>query len=59
MILKKGTMLRFAGSMISIFLAAVCTVAFIIGSRRATLRQVNVRLGEISDQLKVLASRKT
>jgi hypothetical protein len=58
MIVKKGTMLTFAGSMISMFLAAVCTVAFIIVSRRATLRQMNVRLGEISDQLKLLAGKK-
>jgi hypothetical protein len=58
MIVKKGTILTFAGSMISMFLAAVCTMAFIIVSRRATLRQVNVRLGEISDQLKLLAGKK-
>jgi hypothetical protein len=36
-------------------MAAVCTVSLIVASRRATLRQVNARLAEISEQLKALA----
>jgi hypothetical protein len=54
-IVKGGTIATFIGSLASMFMAAVCTVSLIILSRRATLRQVNARLGEISDQLKVLA----
>lgn len=51
-IVKKGTIATFLGSIASMFLAAVCTVLLIILSRRATLRQVNVRLAEISAQLR-------
>jgi hypothetical protein len=56
---KAGTVATFLGSMGSMLMAAVCTVALIVMSRRATLRQVNMRLGEISDQLKLLAAKKT
>ena len=56
-VLKVGTMATFFGSIASMFMAAVCTVSLIILSRRATLRQVNARLGEISDQLRAMAGR--
>jgi hypothetical protein len=39
---------------ISLLLAAVCTVLLILLSRRATLRQINAGLVEISEQLKRL-----
>lgn len=58
MIVKKGTLATFAGSIASMFLAAVCTVSLIVLSRRATLRQVNMRLQEISTQIKGLAGAK-
>jgi len=35
-------------------LAAICTVLLILASRRATLRQVNAHLAEISEQLRQL-----
>jgi hypothetical protein len=35
-------------------LAAICTVLLILLSRRATLRQINASLLEISEQLKQL-----
>jgi ABC-type Fe3+ transport system permease subunit len=54
-VVKQGTIATFIGSIASMFLAAICTVALIIASRRATLRQVNARLAEISSQLKLLA----
>jgi hypothetical protein len=50
-----GTKATFVSSIFSMGLAALCTVSLIILSRRATLRQVNVRLAEISGQLKTLA----
>jgi heme exporter protein D len=37
---------------ISLLLAAICTVLLILLSRRATLRQINANLVEISEQLK-------
>jgi hypothetical protein len=40
---------------ISLLLAAVCTVLLILLSRRATLRHINASLVEISEQLKQLA----
>jgi len=58
MIVKKGTLATFYGSIASMFLAAVCTVSLIVLSRRATLRQVNMRLQEISTQLKGLSGLK-
>jgi hypothetical protein len=39
---------------ISLLLAALCTVLLILLSRRATLRQINASLLEISEQLKQL-----
>jgi hypothetical protein len=56
-IVKGGTIATFIGSIASMFMAAVCTVSLIILSRRATLRQVNARLAEISDQLKAMTPR--
>jgi 4-amino-4-deoxy-L-arabinose transferase-like glycosyltransferase len=53
-VVKEGTMATFFGSLASMFVAAICTVSLVIYSRRATLRQVNARLGEISAQLKML-----
>jgi hypothetical protein len=41
-------------SIIALLLAAICTVLLISASRRATLRQINANLLEISDQLKRL-----
>src|SRR6516165_2994041 len=38
----------------SLLLAALCTVLLILLSRRATLRQINASLAEISEQLKRL-----
>lgn len=58
MIVKKGTLATFFGSIASMFLAAVCTVSLIVLSRRATLRQVNMRLQEISTQIKGLTGQK-
>jgi cell division protein FtsL len=55
MVVKGGTMATFFGSIASMFVAAICTVSLIILSRRATMRQVNARLGEISAQLRTLA----
>jgi heme exporter protein D len=40
---------------ISLLLAAICTVLLILVSRRATLRQINASLVEISEQLKQLS----
>lgn len=51
-----GTMASFLSSVICMFVAAVCTVLLIVLSRRATLRQVNVRLAEISAQLRIHAA---
>jgi len=55
-IVKQGTIATFFGSIASMFVAAIFTVSFITLSRRATLRQVNARLMEISMQLKTLAA---
>jgi hypothetical protein len=41
-----------AGSVGALFLAALCTVLLVTTSRRATLRQINLRLMELSEQLK-------
>ena len=49
-----GTIATFVGSVASMFVAAVFTVAMIVVSRRATLRQVNARLAEISAHLQTL-----
>ncbi len=42
------------GCVVALLLAAVCTVLLILASRRATLRQINANLAEISEQLKLL-----
>lgn len=44
------------GCTLSCLLAALCTVALVVLSRRATLRQINAGLVEISEQLKQLRS---
>jgi hypothetical protein len=53
--LMKGTLL-IAFSVASLTLAALCTVLLNLSTRRATLRQINASLLEISDQLKELRS---
>src|SRR5262245_10871135 len=42
------------GCILALLLAAICTVLLILVSRRATLRQINASLLEISEQLKQL-----
>jgi len=54
--IKVGTIATFVCSVSSMFVAATCTVLLIILSRRATLRQINARLAEISAQLKAIAA---
>ncbi len=54
MVVRDGVMATFFGSIVSMFAAAICTVFLIIFSRKATLRQVNTRLAEISAQIKLL-----
>jgi ABC-type Fe3+ transport system permease subunit len=54
-VLKQGTIATFLFSVGSMFVAAVCTISFIALSRRATLRQVNARLADLSAQLALLA----
>jgi hypothetical protein len=54
-IVKQATILTFVNSLISMFVAACFTVALIVVSRRATLRQVNARLAEISAHVRALA----
>jgi hypothetical protein len=43
-----------AASFVALTLAALCTVLLVLVSRRATLRQINAQLAEISTQLKQL-----
>jgi len=43
-----------AGSVASLFLGALCTVLLVTTSRRATLRQINISLMELCEQLKQL-----
>jgi hypothetical protein len=43
-----------AGSVGTLFLAALCTVLLVTTSRRATLHQINLRLMEMSEALKQL-----
>lgn len=45
-----------AGSVVSLFLGALCTVLLITTSRRATLHQINLSLMALSEQLKQLRS---
>jgi len=54
---RDGVRATFIGSVASMFVAALCTISLIILSRRATLRQLNVRLAEISAQIQVLLSK--
>jgi Na+/proline symporter len=42
-----------AAAFAAITLAALCTVLLILVSRRATLRQINANLAEVSEQLKL------
>jgi hypothetical protein len=56
--LMKGTLL-IAFSIAALTLAAICTVLLNLTTRRATLRQINASLLEISDQLKELRSSAT
>jgi hypothetical protein len=53
---KLGTMSTFFGSIASMFVAATSTVALIVFSRRATLRQINNRLAEIVEKLQPAAA---
>jgi hypothetical protein len=53
-IVKQAVILTFVNSLIAMFVAASFTVALIVVSRRATLRQVNARLAEISAHLQAL-----
>lgn len=43
-----------AGSIVSLMLGAVCTLLLVYTSRRATLRQLNAGLLQISEQLREL-----
>jgi cell division protein FtsL len=52
---KEGTIATFVSSIASMFVAALSTVALIVLSRRATMRQVNGRLVQISNQIKALS----
>lgn len=45
-----------AGSVGALFLAALCTVLLVTTSRRATLRQINLSLMELSEQVRQLRS---
>ena len=46
--------IAFAGSIEALMWAALCTILLVLLMRRATLRQVNASLVEISEQLKQL-----
>jgi hypothetical protein len=54
----KGAIVATFSASVMLLIAVVCTLALITVSRRATLRQVNARLADISDQLKALAAKK-
>ncbi len=54
---KVGMKATFVGSVASMFVAVLCTISLITLSRRATLRQLNARLAEISAQIKVLLAK--
>jgi phage shock protein PspC (stress-responsive transcriptional regulator) len=45
-----------AAAFVALTLAALCTVLLVLASRRATLRQINASLAEISEQLKASQS---
>jgi hypothetical protein len=51
MVVESATVIL-AASFIALTLAALCTVLLVLVSRRATLRQINRNLVEISEQLK-------
>jgi len=51
--LKVGTVLV-TGSVIALLAAAACTIWLVFAARRATLREVNANLAEISEQLRRL-----
>lgn len=53
-VLKKGIVVTIVDNLIAMFVAALCTVLLVFASRRATLRQLNARLAEISAQLRAL-----
>jgi hypothetical protein len=55
-VIKQGTVLTFVGSMGTMLVASICTVAFIVLTRRATLRQINARLAEISAQIRAMSA---
>jgi hypothetical protein len=44
------------GCVIALLLGAICTVLLVLASRRATLRQINAGLAEVSAQLKQLGA---
>jgi small neutral amino acid transporter SnatA (MarC family) len=54
--IKGATIATFSAS-VMLLIAVVCTLALITVSRRATLRQLNARLADISDQLRALAAK--
>lgn len=56
---EHAVMITFISSLAFMAMAAICTVALILLSRRATLRQINARLAELSAQLKSLDKPKT
>ncbi|HZV05185.1 MAG TPA: hypothetical protein VE999_08900 [Gemmataceae bacterium] len=45
-----------AGSIGSLFLAALCTVSLVTASRRATLQQINLNLMQLAEQVRQLQS---
>ncbi len=45
-----------AGSVGALFMAALCTVLLVTTSRRATLRQINLSLMDLADQVRQLRS---
>lgn len=56
-VIREAVKRTFLCSVLSMGFAAVCTVFFVSVSRRATLRQVNSQLREISAQLKALGAK--
>ena len=56
--IRLGTIATFLSSIICMFVAAICTVSLVVYSRKATLRQINARLSEISLMLKGLAEKR-
>jgi len=56
---RHAVIATFLCSVASMFAAAVCTVAYIAVSRRATMRQMSLQLAEISAQLKLIGGQKS